>query len=153
MLAAMTPSLRLGHLPKVNGRHKNRPLAAMRRHRAMQLIAEGKTYREVAAELGYSNPGTVHRLVGKAMREYEHEAVEEHLEAEVARLDALQASAWDRAMSGEIGAMRLCRQLILDRVKLRRLDEVDLAPTKARTVVVDPADLVSGKVNLDEAFV
>lgn len=53
------------------GRHRNRVLAARRRVRALQLITEGKTYQQVADELGYANRATVHRLVTQMLRRSE----------------------------------------------------------------------------------
>lgn len=81
------------------------------------MLADGKTYREVAVELGYSggNPGAVHRLV---RRELEHRVVEsaETLRVvEVDRLNALQVAVWDRAMAGDVAAVRTCRLIIKQR--------------------------------------
>lgn len=121
-------------IPRVTGRHRNRPLAAVRRRRAFELIAQGRTYRQVAAELGYSNPGTVHKIVAKAMSEYEIEDVEFRLAVEIARLNRLQLSLWPKAEAGDVTAVKAIRDIILTRVKLLKLDETD-APSRPRTVV------------------
>jgi hypothetical protein len=42
----------LAELPRVNGRHRNLGLAAIRRVKAVQLLASGCTYQQVADELG-----------------------------------------------------------------------------------------------------
>ena len=84
-------------LPPVQGRHQNKALAAARRARAIELIAEGRTYQQVADELGYANKGTVYRLVHQALARETSEAVQELQQVEVARLDALQASMRNEA--------------------------------------------------------
>jgi hypothetical protein len=139
-------------LPRVSGRHKNRPLACLRREKAMRMIAEGKTYQQVADELGYANRGTVWRLVQKAMREHLQPVAEQSRREIADRLDEMQSAIWDRAMSGEIAALRECRNIIMARIKLFGLDQEDPVPAKPRTVVVDPADLASGRVDVDKAF-
>jgi len=54
-------------LPRVEGRHRNRALAAARRARAIQLRAQGWTYEQIANELGYANRGTVCHIVNDAL--------------------------------------------------------------------------------------
>jgi DNA-binding NarL/FixJ family response regulator len=56
-------------LPRVKGRHRNRALAAARQARAVELLTSGRTYQQVADELGYTSRGTVHNVVAKALRE------------------------------------------------------------------------------------
>jgi len=59
----------LAELPRVNGRHRNLGLAAIRRVKAVQLLASGCTYQQVADELGYTSRGTAYSVVAKALRE------------------------------------------------------------------------------------
>ena len=89
-------------LPRVQGRHRNKALAAARRARAVELVADGMTYQQIADEMGYSNKGTVYRIVQQALARQTAEAAEELQGLEVARLDALQAALWDRAMAGDV---------------------------------------------------
>jgi len=77
-------------LPRVQGRHRNRALAGRRRVRALQLVSEGRTYQQVADELGYANKGTVHHLVQQELGAQLVESVDELRQTEVARLNALQ---------------------------------------------------------------
>lgn len=49
-------------IPLVSGRHRNRALATARHARAIQLATGGRTYQEIADELGYANRGTVHPI-------------------------------------------------------------------------------------------
>lgn len=55
-------------------------------------------------------------------------------------------------MHGGIAAQRMCRQVVLVRIKVLRLDVLGLEPVRPRTVVVDPAALVKGRLDLDERF-
>src|SRR5450759_2427297 len=92
----------LAELPRVNGRHRNLGLAAIRRVRAVELLASGCTYQQVADELGYTSRGTAHSVVGKALREQTAEAVADLRDLENARLDSLQVALWDAAMTGDV---------------------------------------------------
>ena len=93
-------------LPLVNGRHRNRALAAARRAPAIQLAPEGRTYQDIADELGYANRGTVHHIVHQALHVTASDAVKNHQQLELARLDALQVALWDQAMAGDVDAAR-----------------------------------------------
>jgi hypothetical protein len=102
----------LGPLPRVQGRHRNHVLARRRKVAAVQLITEGKTYRQAADELGYANAGTVHRLVQSALAERTLEAVDDLRHRESSRLDALLESIWQRAVSGDLRAAGEARRII-----------------------------------------
>lgn len=135
-------ALDFGPLPRVQGRHNNRPLARLRSIRAVQLVSSGRTYRQVAAEMGYANPGTVHRIVQKATARATVEAVEERRDVEGSRLDALQASLWDRAMTGDVQAGRLCMAIIVHRIRLFGLDQDQVSSrcNQPQTVVLAEDD-------------
>ena len=129
-------------LPLVTGRHRNRALATARHARAIQLATEGRTYQEIADELGYANRGTVHHIVHDALTRDRKDAVENHQQLELARLDALQVALWDKAMAGDVEAAREVRAVIMARCRLLGLGEGlkrprDWAP---RTVVLSIED-------------
>lgn len=130
----MTASL---DLPRVCGRHRNRALAALRRERAVRLRTSGMTYQAIADEMGYSSKGTVYNVVKQAMCEHVTDAVAERRQLEGARLDALQAGLWERAMAGDVAAAMECRNIILARIKLFGL-ELDRERSKPPTVVIEP---------------
>jgi DNA-binding CsgD family transcriptional regulator len=102
-------------IPLVTGRHRNRALATARHARAVQLATEGRTYQEIADELGYANRGTVHHIVHDALARHRKVAVEDHQQLELERLDALQAALWDKAMAGDVEAAREVRAVIMAR--------------------------------------
>src|SRR5450759_744760 len=94
----------LAELPRVNGRHRNLGLAAIRRIRAVELLASGCTYQQVADELGYTSRGTAYAVVAKALQEQTAVAVADPGDLQNGRLDALQVALWDAAMTGDVRA-------------------------------------------------
>ncbi|EWT03107.1 hypothetical protein N865_04065 [Intrasporangium oryzae NRRL B-24470] len=125
----------------MSGRHRNRALAAARHARAIQLATEGRTYQEIADELGYANRGTVYRIVHQALARDRRDAVEDHQQLELARLDALQVALWDKALAGDLDACRQVRAIIMARVRLLGLMEQPRpAAWTPRTVVLSAED-------------
>ncbi len=86
----------------LRGRHRNSALAAYRRARAIEMRISGMTYERIAAELGYSNRGTVSRIVSTALQAREADDVDLLRATELARLDDLLASVWEGAMAGDV---------------------------------------------------
>src|SRR5690349_21525515 len=122
-------------LPRVDGRHRNRALAAARRARAIKLRAQGWTYEKIADELGYANRGTVCHIVSDALAAQEIDAIEDLRFLERARLDALQVALWDAAMTGDVKAAQGVLNVILARVRLLGLNGADREATATpRTV-------------------
>lgn len=130
-------------LPRVEGRHRNRALAAARRARAVELRTQGLTYEDIARELGYANRGTVFRVVSNALAAREGLAVDDLRSLEAERLDALQVGIWQRAMEGDIQAAMVALRIIGARCRLLGLDTVrpshSASPAGPRTVVVPPS--------------
>ncbi len=130
------------------GRHRSQALARYRRARAVELVLEGRTYQQVADELGYANRGTVHRLVQQALQQQVSDGVQDLRATEVARLDALQTALWARAMAGDvagvIAVVRIveARRRLLGLVGGRRTPPAPLCD-RPSTVVVHPDCLAS----------
>lgn len=79
--------------------------ARLKRTRAVELLAQGNNYDQIAQAVGYSNRGSAHRAVRKALAEREIEAIDglRGLRAlELARLDALHAAHWHAALDGDV---------------------------------------------------
>lgn len=123
-------------IPRPARRLLNRPLAAWRRARAVELATQGHTYDQIASEVGYANRGTAYRVVRKALDENVAQAVEEYREVEIARLNALQAAVWDRAIAGDLQAVDAVLKLVQARVKLLGLGGGSTASPTPSTVVV-----------------
>jgi len=100
----------------------NRALAAARRARAIELRTQGRTYNQIAAELGYANRGTVFHIVTDALDSRQVEAVDQLRSLESQRLDALQIAVWDRAMSGDVTAALAAIRIISARCRLLGLE-------------------------------
>lgn len=68
--------------------------------RALTLVRAGCSYDEIAADLGYANRGSAYRLTQNALKATVDRIAEDHLEFELALLDALQAAHWEAGTSG-----------------------------------------------------
>ncbi len=139
-------------LPRVDGQHRNRALAAERRRRCVEFSLQGWTYQQIAEELGYDNRGTVYRLVQTALRGQEVESIHKLRDLEVARLDELQAAWWDRALSGDAQAAMLAFRIIDRRCKILGMYAPDRHSPSMRARVVSPADLLPAKSREQVAF-
>ena len=104
--------------------------ARIKRARAVELVAEGKTYEEVARAVGFTNRGSAHRAVYKALNEREAEGVEILRAIELDRLDRLQVSLWDRALSGDAVAVNAVLRIIEARARLLGLSAQGQRPMK-----------------------
>ncbi|MEC3853459.1 hypothetical protein [Paenarthrobacter ureafaciens] len=65
-----------------------------REARAVQLKTAGKTYDEIATEVGYTNRSAARKAVVRALERRPAESVEEMRTVEGLRLDMLTASVW-----------------------------------------------------------
>jgi hypothetical protein len=111
-------------------RSTNRVLAAKRRNRAVELVACGLTYQQVADELDYKNRGTVHRIVQSALQAEQADNVEALRQLEVTRFDAMQAALWSRAEAGDLDAVDQCVRIIIARCRVLGL----LSPARRNRV-------------------
>ncbi len=68
--------------------------------------------RPLPAPLGYTRRGTVYKIARTAQAAQLTGAVEEHLDIEVSRLNALQAAVWPAAMSGDLRALVVAARII-----------------------------------------
>jgi len=134
----MTAQMAEAVLPRVSGRHRDRALASARKCRAIQLKLQSLTYQQIADELGYTSRGTVYKIIKTAQVAQLTGAVEEHLDIEVSRLNALQAAVWPAAMAGDLQALVMAARLIEARCRLLGL--IGAAPK--RTVCQQPRTLV-----------
>ena len=137
--ASMTAAL--AELPRVNGQHRNRALAAARRVRAVELRTAGHTYDRIATELGYANRGTVYRVVANALETQTAEAVEGLRSLEVERLDLIQVAVWPAAMAGDVHAASVATKVIMTRCRLLGLEGASglgVDAGRPRTLVVPP---------------
>lgn len=76
-----------------NGKYEYVHTAVQRDAEAMRLKAEGKTYEQIAAALGYYDRGHAWRGIQRARKAVLREPAEELIATEAARLDDLYATA------------------------------------------------------------
>ena len=76
-------------------------IAAVKRAKVVEAVAQGATYEVAAKQAGYANRSGAFKAFWKAIEHNEAEAVEDHRALELARLDALQVPLWDKAMTGD----------------------------------------------------
>lgn len=115
--------------------------ARLKRARALELIAEGKSYDEVAQAVGYAHRGSAHKAVFKALNEREVQGVDELRRLEVDRLDALQHALWANALGGDLDAAHAVLRIIELRARLLGLMTKKSAEKTGNT---SPAYLVVG---------
>lgn len=111
--------------------------------RCIELAMKGTPYSEIARAVGYKNKSSAWRLVNDALTERVDEAVEVYRATELARLDSLQSSLWDQAMEGDLAACNAVLRIVDRRIRLLRLDQQETRSESSRTIVLNPADLVS----------
>lgn len=112
--------------------------ARLKRVRAVELVATGRSYDEIAREVGYSHRGSAHRVVYKALAEREVEAVDDLCQMGLARLDRLQASLWGKAMDGDIPAVNTILRITDQRIRLMGLDTQPSESDESRLLVRGP---------------
>jgi len=137
------------------GQHRDRALASWRRSEAIRLKTAGRTYEQIAQELGYANRGTVHRIVQHALDVREVESVDELRRLELNRLDAVHASLWPQAMKGHVPSVLALLRVMDLRTRLlglqvsgsRKRTPEDNWPSCVgpATVVVHPDDCRHGE--------
>jgi len=126
---------------------RNRPLAAARKARAVELAIQGCTYDVIAREVGFSNRGTAYRAVKDALDQRTAEAVDTYRELEQDRLDRLLASVWPSAMQGDLPAVMAALKVVQARCRLLGLGEPKQDETEGAgfaSVVLSPAELARG---------
>jgi hypothetical protein len=92
--------------------------ARLRRVRALELLANGCSYDEIARQVGFSHRGSAHRAVTKALAEREAEDIDSLRALECARLDALQLVHWQKALDGDVRAASLVLRIMDQRTRL-----------------------------------
>jgi hypothetical protein len=112
-------------------------VASWKACRAVELMLKGRSYDQIAREVGYANRGTAHRVVAKALSERLADDIDQLRELELARLDALQASLWAKAEKGDLRAVNACVRIIDKRCRLLGLYGSKEAQEPLQTLVID----------------
>ena len=119
-------------------------IAAVKRAKVVEAVAQGATYEEAAKQAGYANRSGAYKSFWRAMDSREAKGVEDHRALELARLDALQVPLWDKAMGGDVKAAGMVLKIIETRSRLLGLDKPGFGQG-AQTVVMSPAESAAWK--------
>jgi hypothetical protein len=119
-------------------------IAAVKRAKVVEAVAEGATYEAAAKQAGYATRSGAYKAFWKAVDGREAVAVEDHRTLELARLDALQVPLWEKAMNGDVKAAGMVLRIIEQRSRLLGLDKPGGGGV-GQTVVMSPADLACWK--------
>lgn len=92
--------------------------------RILELRASGDSFDLIAQKVGYSDRSVAFNSYKRALSRSVVEGVEELRALELARLDLLQASVWERALSGEIRAVEASLRIIDRRTRLLGLERI-----------------------------
>lgn len=79
--------------------------ARIKRSHALRLAAEGKSFDEIASEVGFSHRGSAHRAVYKALADHEAADVQQLRAMEMDRLDYMLSRLWPRIEQGDVDAI------------------------------------------------
>lgn len=107
---------------KASKTHPSNAEAILRAHKALELRAEGKTFREIAAELGYNSPQAAHKAVMTAIHDHPSEAVENVRRMHLLRLDKLWELHYINAQTGDNFATASCLRIMERQARLQGLD-------------------------------
>lgn len=116
----------------------SRAVAAVKRAKVVEAVADGATYEQAAKRAGYATRSGAYKAFWKALEGREAEAVAQHRILELQRLDALQVGLWDQALAGDVKAVNAVLRIIEQRSRLLGLDKPQLTPVESGSVV-DPA--------------
>ena len=116
----------------------SRAVAAVKRTKVVEAVADGATYEQAAKQAGYATRSGAYKAFWKAVDGREADAVEQHRILELQRLDALQVGLWERAEAGDVKAVMAVLRIIEQRSRLLGLDKPEATPVGSGSVV-DPA--------------
>lgn len=92
------------------------------RVRALTLRKMGKSYDDIAEEMGLKNKQAAHYLVQAALKKVIKEPAQDVLQVELERLDLLYSSIIERAMSGDVKAIHAALAVMDRRSRLLGLE-------------------------------
>jgi chemotaxis protein histidine kinase CheA len=97
--------------------------AAERQREALQLRAAGRTFEDIAKELGYRGPSGAYRAVQAGLKKTLQEPADELRRVECERLDRLMEALWERAIvRGNVAAVDRVLRIMERRSRLLGLD-------------------------------
>jgi hypothetical protein len=114
-----------------------------RAYYAFELRKAGASYELIADKLGYKTPESAEGAIrARLQRMYKPDAVEDVVQMELARLDALQLVAWRRAKEGDLSALDRILKIMERRAKYLGLDVKE--PTHEAGTINNTAIFIGG---------
>ena len=102
-----------------------RVTAAERRRQVLELRLGGLNFRQIAAQVGYANPGAAHRAYLQELRAIPAAAADELRTTELERYDEWQARLTARLRTGDMSVIRDLIRLSDQRARLTGLYAAD----------------------------
>lgn len=90
--------------------------------RALEARKEGKTFAQIADEVGYNSPQAAHDAVKRALDAMIREPAEDVRRLELERLDAMWGLHYLNAQAGDVQALAACMRIMERRAKLLGID-------------------------------
>jgi len=107
---------------------------------AHKLRLRGTPWDVIAQQVGYASGAVAmmetRRYISKLSLYVDHEQRQEALQMELARLDTLQESYWDAAVTGDLQSFDRVLKVMVHRAKLLGLDTTTDSKTTNTTIVV-----------------
>jgi hypothetical protein len=110
--------------PTPTPRESRRQRADRRRAKAGELWLQGLSYRQIAEQGGFGNPGNAHRLVTEFLDRTaapDPGTIAHQRRVEELRLDEIWRMAWPKADAGDTSAQRVLIEVSRSRVALKGL--------------------------------
>lgn len=120
--------------------------AEVRDAKILKLRLQGKTTREIAPEIGVSQP-RIQQLLNRIMKrlaEERHDLSSELRSLTEGRLDALLSANWEKALGGSKDAQEMCLKIIDRQMKLHGLEappQVNVTNNTLNLVQLPPEEL------------
>ena len=89
---------------------------------AVELRVQGRTYAQIAAQLGYSDESGGRHAVTRLLARREVESIDELRAVHSARLEGVLSSFWPTAAAGDTDAARIVLRTLASLAKLNGLD-------------------------------
>jgi len=103
----------------------------------VSLRSSGRTYEQIAMEIGLSGKSQAFRILQRALRRIPAERVDELRALDSARLDAMTSAIWPKALSGDPKAIGLMLKILERRARMLGLDRESTSPTTPDPLVLD----------------
>lgn len=104
---------------------------------AFELRKAGASYELIAEKLGYKSAKTVEVIISREVnKRYTQEDMQEVVQMELERLDALQLIAWRKAKEGDMGAIDRILKIMERRAKYLGLDQQETQVTQTHNTAI-----------------